>query len=103
MGDNTTAKANVSFDNPYLSEYDVSYTTNLISELKSKGVSLSNSLYDDIWLFSHEYSLGRSIKLDFGKIDKNLNKDDKLLIKCWIVQYIEKNQHPTCIHYSTNF
>lgn len=103
MGDNTTAKANVSFDNPYLSEYEVSYTTNLISELKSKGVFLSNSLYDDIWLFSHEYSLGRSIKLDFGKIDKNLNKDDQLLIKCWIGSLLEKYRPSTCIHYFHHF
>ena len=43
MGDNTIAKANVSFDNPYLTEYEVTYTTNIISELKSKGIFLSNS------------------------------------------------------------
>src|SRR5699024_10514054 len=82
---------------------EVSYTTNLISELKSKGVFLSNSLYDDIWLFSHEYSLGRSIKLDFGKIDKNLNKDDQLLIKCWIGSLLEKYRPSTCIHYFHHF
>ncbi|WHI58796.1 tyrosine-type recombinase/integrase [Mammaliicoccus lentus] len=103
MGDNTIAKANVSFDNPYLSEYEVTYTINLISELKSKGVFLSKSFYDDIWLFSHEYSPGRTIKLDFGKIDNDLNREEKLLIKCWIGSLLEKYRPSTCIHYFHHF
>lgn len=103
MGDNTIAKANVSFDNPYLTEYEVTYTTNLISELKSKGVFLSKSFYDDIWLFSHEYSPGRTIKLDFGKIDNDLNREEKLLIKCWIGSLLEKYPPSTCIHYFHHF
>ncbi|MEB6225839.1 integrase [Mammaliicoccus sciuri] len=103
MGDNTIAKANVSFDNPYLTEYEVTYTTNLISELKSKGVFLSKSFYDDIWLFSHEYSPGRTIKLDFGKIDNDLNREEKLLIKCWIGSLLEKYRPSTCIHYFHHF
>ncbi|MDQ0298695.1 hypothetical protein J2S78_001103 [Salibacterium salarium] len=103
MGDNTTTKVNVSFDNSYLSEYEVTYTTNLIFELKSKGVFLSKSLYDDIWIFSHEYSSGRTIKLDFGKIDNHLSKDDLLLIKCWIGSLLEKYRPSTCIHYFHHF
>lgn len=103
MGDNTIAKANVSFDNPYLTEYEVTYTTNLISELKSKGVFLSKSFYDDIWLFSHEYSPGRTIKLDCGKIDNDLNREEKLLIKCWIGSLLEKYRPSTCIHYFRHF
>lgn len=103
MGDNTIAKANVSFDNPYLTEYEVTYTTNLISELKSKGVFLSKSFYDDIWLFSHEYSPGRTIKLDCGKIDNDLNREEKLLIKCWIGSLLEKYRPSTCIHYFHHF
>ncbi|QSN68898.1 site-specific integrase [Mammaliicoccus sciuri] len=103
MGDNTIAKANVSFDNPYLTECEVTYTTNLISELKSKGVFLSKSFYDDIWLFSHEYSPGRTIKLDFGKIDNDLNREEKLLIKCWIGSLLEKYRPSTCIHYFHHF
>lgn len=103
MGDNTIAKANVSFDNAYLTEYEVTYTTNLISELKSKGVFLSKSFYDDIWLFSHEYSPGRTIKLDCGKIDNDLNREEKLLIKCWIGSLLEKYRPSTCIHYFHHF
>ncbi|MEK1495593.1 integrase [Staphylococcus aureus] len=103
MGDNTIAKANVSFDNPYLTEYEVTYTTNLISELKSKGVFLSKSFYDDIWLFSHEYSPGRTIKLDCGKIDNDLNREEKLLIKYWIGSLLEKYRPSTCIHYFHHF
>ncbi|ADU31289.1 tyrosine-type recombinase/integrase [Evansella cellulosilytica] len=103
MSDNTTTITNVSFDNPYLSEYEITYANNLISELKTNGIFLSNSLHDDIWLFSHEYSPGRSIKLDFGKIEKDLNKDDQLLIKCWIGSLLDKYRPSTCIHYFHHF
>lgn len=99
MSDNTTIKTNTTFDTPYLSGYEVTYTIKLISELKSKGIFLSNSIHDNVWLFSHEYSPGRSIKIDFRKIDKNLNPDDQLLIKCWIGSLLDKYRPSTCIHY----
>lgn len=96
MSDNTT---NTAFDTIYLSEYEITYTIKLISELKSKGIFLSNSIHDNIWLFSHEYSPGRSIKLDFRKINKDLNQDDQLLIRCWIGSLLDKYRPSTCIHY----
>ncbi|RST76212.1 site-specific integrase [Siminovitchia acidinfaciens] len=103
MSDNTFTKTDASFDTPYLSEYEITYVINLLSELKSKGTFLSNSLHDDIWLFSHEYSPGRTIKLDFGKIDKGLKQDDQLLIKCWIGSLLDKYRPSTCIHYFHHF
>ena len=103
LGDDTIRKANVSFNNPFLSEYEVTYARNIISELKSDEIFLSNSFYDDIWLFSHEYSSGRSIKLDFSKIDINLNRNEQLLIKCWIVSLLENYRPSTCIYYFHHF
>ncbi|CAM3746784.1 tyrosine-type recombinase/integrase [Mesobacillus zeae] len=99
MSDNTTIKSTTTFDTPYLSEYEITYVINLILELKAKGIFLSNSIHDDIWIFSHEYSPGRSIKLDFGKINKGLTQDGQLLIKCWIGSLLDKYRPSTCIHY----
>ncbi|MCZ8533031.1 integrase [Psychrobacillus psychrodurans] len=99
----TITKTNAFFDTPYLSDYEITNVINLLSELKSKGIFLSNSLHDNIWLFSHEYSPGRSIKIDFGKIDKGLNQDDQLLVKCWIGSLLDKYRPSTCIHYFHHF
>lgn len=89
----------VSFNNSNLPKHEYIYAKNIISDLKSKGVFLSNSFYDDLWLFSHEYSSGRTIKLDFSKISLDLNNNDQLLIRCWISLLLEKYRPSTCIHY----
>src|SRR5699024_7881783 len=103
MNNSTIKKNSDTFDSSYLSKYETTSITNLILELKSKGIFLSKSFHDDVWLFSHEYSPGRSIKLDFNKIVVDLNKDDLLLIKYWVGSLLEKYRPSTCIHYFNNF
>lgn len=100
---NKSKKRIDTFNFPYLSEHEVTSYTYLISELKSKGIFLSNSFNDDNWLFSHEHSPGRTINLDFKKINIDLNQDDLLLIKYWIVSLLEEYQPSTCINYFHHF
>src|SRR5699024_5386004 len=92
-------KTSAEFLHPYLSNYEIAQAKSLIENLKSEKVFLSNSFNDNVWSFSHEYSSGRIIKLNFNKININLNKDELLLIKCWICSLLESNRPSTCIHY----
>lgn len=91
------------FSSTYFSGYDIENSLEVLKNLELKNEFLSKSYLENVWIFAHELSPGRSIKLDYGKIKIYVTDENLILIKLWIASMLSKYKPSTVIYYFHHF
>ena len=63
--DNTLNLYTAKLNSKYLSAFDIESAFEVLKNLEMKKIFLSKSYLENVWIFAHELSPGRSIKLNY--------------------------------------
>ena len=101
--DNTLNLYTAKLNSKYLSVFDIESAFEVLKNLEMKKIFLSKSYLENVWIFAHELSPGRSIKLNYEKIQKYVTDEDLNIIKLWICSMLTKYKPSTVIYYYHHF